>query len=242
MMMNLIALNSANDIVAHGVYYRCMTHSDSLIEGRIDEYVGFSVRCVLDRSGSGGGGSISPIVYGSLHDPRNDQKYRTVTIGGKTWMAENLNYKADTSWSYDFDESNCIKYGRLYDWNTAMNICPSGWHLPDTADFERLIDAAGGLEVAGEMLKSREGWESNGTDRYGFSALPGGGYDTDYRGGREFKFIGIFGQWWSTTAFKHSESSDAHLLRMYYDDGHDHIEVRAYDRKSYGFSVRCMMD
>jgi len=40
-------------------------------------------------------------------------------------MAENLNY--DTTGSKCND---CATYGRLYDWETAMKACPSGWHIP----------------------------------------------------------------------------------------------------------------
>jgi len=128
----------------------------------------------------------------------------TVEIGEKVWMAENLNYNVEGSVCYDNNSSNCITYGRLYDWATAMalspdcnsstcesqiqtkhrGICPEGWHIPSDAEWTALTDYVGkdpeiklmsksGWNVAGNMARS------NGTDDYGFSALPGG-YGSSY--------------------------------------------------------------
>ena len=73
-------------------------------------------------------------------------------------------------------------YGRLYNWYAATNArgavpkwlaCSYGWR----------VDGIGGLHhsqgfngTEGTALKSTSGWSSggNGTDDFGFSALPGG--------------------------------------------------------------------
>jgi hypothetical protein len=71
----------------------------------------------------------------SFADARDGKKYGAVEIGIQTWMAENLNYNASGSKCSGNSESNCQKYGRLYNWSTARNACPKGWHLPSDAEW-----------------------------------------------------------------------------------------------------------
>ena len=110
-----------------------------------------------------------------LVDARDGQRYRTVTIGGYTWMAENLNYETDSSTCFD-DPDFCGKFGRSYSSEDARNpsICPVGWHVPDTNDIDRLISFVG-WNRACKVLRSVDGWDGeSGTDEYGFSFLPSG--------------------------------------------------------------------
>ncbi|MCL2220649.1 MAG: fibrobacter succinogenes major paralogous domain-containing protein, partial [Chitinispirillia bacterium] len=156
----------------------------------------------------------------------------TVKIGNQTWMAENLNYKTDKSVCYDNEESNCQKYGRLYDWNTAMKACPAGWHLPSDKEWTALTDFVGGREVAGTKLKSKTGWPGKpkaATDDYGFSALPGGS-----RWSGSFYNVGHGGHWWSATELG---AGLVWFRAMYYDN----VYVdRNYGLKTYLHSVRCV--
>ncbi|MCL1966732.1 MAG: fibrobacter succinogenes major paralogous domain-containing protein [Fibromonadales bacterium] len=118
-------------------------------------------------------------------DPRDGKTYKTVKIGKQTWMAENLNYEAEGSKCYDNDPANGEKYGRLYDWETAMKVCPPGWHLPSNKEWQELANFAGGDEIAGEKLKATDG----------FSALLGGSCRSD----GSFCNIGGCGYWWSSS-------------------------------------------
>jgi len=180
------------------------------------------------------------------------QNYRTAIIGGKRWMAENLNYQTSNSWCYNNNTSNCNTYGRLYTWAVAMNIsssynsrtygsgssvqhqgiCPSGWRLPNDNDWTALTSAVG--RNADTKLKSQTGWNSgrNGTDEFGFSALPGGDR-WDYG---NFTGVGINGYWWSATEI---DTSRAWGRRIFYDLSN---VISYYGSKSYGFSVRCLQD
>jgi len=136
---------------------------------------------------------------GTLTDGRDGKKYKTVVIGGKRWMGENLNYQTISgSWCYENAGSNCNKYGRLYDWNTAKAVCPKSWHLPSRQEWDELVKASGGNK-AGKNLKSESGWNNrgNGKDKYGFSALPGG---RRYSGG-SFYGAGSDGGWWTATEY-----------------------------------------
>jgi len=170
----------------------------------------------------------------------NGQTYKTVVIGTQTWMAENLNYNISTGNSdcYDNDPANCTKYGRLYDWATAMEVCPSGWHLPSDAEWTTLTDYVGvSSSTVGTKLKATSGWNAhaiygNGTDEYGFSALPGG-----YGGSvGNFVNVGNYGYWWSAAG---GNSYYAWYRYMYYDNS---SVDRSNDDKSYLFSVRCLQD
>jgi len=184
------------------------------------------------------------------------QTYRTVEIGDQTWMAENLNYNADGSKCYGeggqvYDggyfvelssaeiQSNCDKYGRLYNWATAMansarstanpsgvkGVCPDGWHLPSYYEWETLINFVG--TDAGTKLKSASGW--NGTDNYGFSALPGGYGHPD----GSFLDAGWYSCWWNSANGGNINSYGQYMFFGNTSAGFDPSNL---------FSVRCLQD
>ena len=161
--------------------------------------------------------------------------FKTIKIGTKTWMAENLNCNVGNSKCYDNDPANCAKYGRLYNWTDAMSACPVGWHLPSDAEWTQLTDFVG--SDAGTKLKSPNYWESysgvpKGTDDYGFAALPGGNGFSD----GSFYNAGNNGNWWSATE---GTADYAYRRYMYYN-----LESvnRNGNLKTYLFSVRCVAD
>ena len=195
-------------------------------------------------------------------DFRDNQLYKLVTIpstGGKTWMAENLNYAASGSKCGsvltgngtvgDANTPTCDTYGRLYNWATAMNnsasssanpsgvqgVCPSGWHLPSDAEWDVLMTAVGGTSTDGTKLKANSSlWSTNtGTDEFGFSALPGG-YGSS---GGSFDDVGDCGYWWSAT--ESSYASNAYYRSMYYLSTR---VSRHSDDKTFLYSVRCVQD
>ena len=174
-------------------------------------------------------------------------------------MAENLDYAVAGSKCYNNDPANCDKYGQLYDWATAMNfpsncnsnycsnqiqsphrgICPSGWHIPGLEEWNTLsnyVESNSGCSSCdARLLKATSGWGSgNGTDQYGFSALPGG---YGYSGG-SFSYVGDYGGWWSAREFEGGSDNAYYRYMYYYGDDTDWY----YNSKGRLFSVRCVQD
>jgi uncharacterized protein (TIGR02145 family) len=202
-----------------------------------------------------------------ITDSREDDEYKAIKIGSQTWMAENLNYNAPGSKCYDNDLENCDKYGRLYDWSTAMafssdcnrtscskqikmkhqGVCPKGWHLPSYAEWKTLKDYVGSDREVGVKLKSVGGWKAYyhklhdhyvfGTDEFGFSALPGG-LDFCVASEPERSFNYVGRSgYWWSSS--EEDSLYAYDLGMHYDSGY---ADRNQTSKRYLLSVRCLQD
>ncbi len=74
-----------------------------------------------------------------IMDSRDGKTYKIAKIGNQVWMAENLNYETNGSYCLKDDPEKCAKYGRLYIWESALNACPVGWHLPTKGEYETLL-------------------------------------------------------------------------------------------------------
>ncbi|MBQ2560575.1 MAG: fibrobacter succinogenes major paralogous domain-containing protein [Fibrobacter sp.] len=166
-----------------------------------------------------------------IKDARDKQKYRTVVIDGRTWMADNLNYNVPGSTCYREDEDNCMVYGRLYSWEAAKSACPAGFRLPTNEEYESLWKAAGGDFNAGYLLKANYGWsgETNGNDSLKFSAMPAGNMFDDGTYGNENKF-----------AFFWSSSVEGDKASVWYLTSKSMGFSFMMKPKNFGFSVRCV--
>ncbi len=198
-----------------------------------------------------------------LFDDRSITTYKVTLINDQVWMAENLNLDFDKDMNdlgicYDNKSENCDKYGRLYTHSEALEACPEGWHVPTTKEWNHLISIAGGANTAGANLKSTSGWEwwkndpnpgnGNGTDKYGFNALPAG-----YKLSSGFVYQGIKTRFWlqemvegSTTSanMAHTQSFGIEI-----NSNGDTVSAYAYGRADIGnefitsaHSVRCIKD
>ncbi|MDR2582939.1 MAG: hypothetical protein LBC75_05610 [Fibromonadaceae bacterium] len=185
-------------------------------------YVGDQV----PSSSSGG----TPVPVGPIY--YEGETYETVVIGTQIWFKRNLNYAAPGSKCYGNIEANCTIYGKLYNWETAISVCPSGWRLPSAGDWNALVTAVGGAN-AGRYLKAISGWnDGNGTDTYGFAALPGGFYSAMTGA---FAEAGINGSWWTASEYN---SLLANSRWMHYSD--DVVSNGDTSYKTTMMSVRCM--
>lgn len=184
----------------------------------------------------------------SFTDPRDGQSYDVVKIGSLTWMAENLNYETEASACPDGDSRNCKRLGRLYTWAETKTVCPEGWRLPTKADFAELISAASrddARPLAGAALKAKDGWfkKGNGTDDFGFNALPAG-----YRGaiskaddgtisGGKFDGIGGYAYFWSATEDSENPESNAYYMFLAFNS--KSASVNSFSKEDYR-SIRCV--
>jgi len=165
-------------------------------------------------------------------DARDGKVYRFVVIGSQIWMAENLNYEVDNGNSSWCAGGDCNTYGRLYNWPTAQNVCPGGWHLPDDDEYKALwayVDENNGSESVETSLKSTAVWSNPGTDKFGFSALPAG----YYWGGLSDE--GSDAGFWSSSEDHCNQGYD---WRLYHGSNYDNLGMP----KEVGFAVRCLFD
>jgi uncharacterized protein (TIGR02145 family) len=198
---------------------------------------------------------------GSFVDLRDSNEYKSIKIGKQTWMAQNLNYRGkdgylglcygDEPRRRIFNPENCEKYGRLYDWSEAMGLdrtnnwklfgssedkvqgaCPDGWHIPSNEEWQTLKDFVG-FATAGKKLKATSGWDTggNGTDDYGFAALPGGRYNN-----KGFSEVGKEGNWWTSTQ---QNASNAQRRRLSYDMD---FLYETNLGKTFMYSIRCVQN
>lgn len=177
-----------------------------------------------------------PLVWASLDDNNTDDAY--------CW--------------YDNDSiTNSQTYGALYTWAAAMGdnatssdanpsgvqgACPDGWHIPSSDEYQELIDfvIADGYSTStnGTPLKSTSGWTTgNGTDIYGFNALPAGGRDYSYG---SYSYGGSSSKFWSTSEY-YDYNKDVYYIGL---DYRSEVAWSTYTRtsKSGGYSVRCIKD
>lgn len=171
-----------------------------------------------------------------LIDERDGKQYPTVQLGSQCWIAKSLDYDngcssktwvnySDVGWCgcYSNNSSNCNTYGRLYQWSAAMNgsttagaqgICPVGWHLPTSAEYNSLESYTntvsqyycnGNSAYTAKALASVSNWASSGTcdagtnqstnNATGFNAFPAGSRDPN----SSFRDVSLAISLWSST-------------------------------------------
>ena len=204
------------------------------------------------NGGTGRSDNISLIVQ-----DQSGNYYNTIAIGTQVWFRENLRTKkyrsganivtktsgTDTStlvghyYFYNYDSAAYQNiYGALYNWkavNNSDSLCPVGWHVPTDAEFTTLTNYLSSNQGGKIKATTTTYWNSpntNATNEFGFSALPGG---YRYFNGISYD-MGNYAFFWSATGY---DSSDAWVRYLYFNDG---SVYRANYNKSVGASVRCL--
>ena len=168
-------------------------------------------------------------------------------------LAENIpSFSTDSiSFCYNNDSAYCQKYGRLYTWAAATDslttgcgygvtceagdmiqgICPEGWHLPTPANLLSLAF----IIPSSDALKSKSGWSDNGngSDSFGFGALPSGSYNFTkgkFEGSdnteSQAAFYWLFPAYDSKTAYYFSITSTAEYFGATTADKYNILSVR----------------
>jgi len=190
-----------------------------------------NIKKLLASGGSGGSGD-------SIITDSDGQTYGTIQIGTKLWMAKNLNYASPNSHCYNENQNNCDIYGRLYNFDAAQIVCPTGWHLPSNSEWDALTDYLGGNPSnAGGKLKETgfTHWNSpnaGATNESGFTALPGG---IRYSNGT-YGYINQRGYFLSSTEISSTEAYN----RVLYSSLSGYSINFGEDDKNNGMSVRCV--
>lgn len=182
----------------------------------------------------------------SILDLRDNQYYEIISIGNQVWMAENLNYAVGEG-AYQ-NQSSAL--GVLYNFETANNACPAGWHLPNDEEWMEMEKSLGmeqgtllsfGFrgDMEGAKLKQpgRELWNGNNlsTNEVGFNALPAG---------HMFAYGGeIIAEGFGSSAYFYTSSlneNDDPIVRVL--SSHENGINRKPASKDDACSVRCVKD
>ena len=162
-------------------------------------------------------------------DKRDGNVYRTITVAGVTWMAENLRYLAKSgAYYFDNDKNNIPVYGVLYEWETAKDVCPDGWRLPSGSEFRILIN----------YLST---WGKKASDPSSFGIQLGG--MQDYEG--TFSEMDESGYYWTSTEY---DKNNAEYFSYLIIDDKPIIDISRKEdisdiqgtEKSNKYSVRCL--
>jgi uncharacterized protein (TIGR02145 family) len=183
--------------------------------------------------------------------------YLVTVIGTQTWMAENLKVKTltdntsvpyisdDAQWSalstpaYSSVNGNSVTYGLLYNWFTVQTgkLCPTGWHIPSTEEWDSLAENLGGEKLAGGKLKETGTghWtapNAGATNESGFNARPGGFRNKS----GSYYYLNNFGYFWTSDEF---DSDNAWFRNLAYSTTNLNSGKAL---KSQGQSVRCIKE
>lgn len=182
-------------------------------------------------------------------DARDGRVYRTVTIGGMIWFAENLAYMPHVSatsgqggiWVYGFEGSDVenakkaseyVAFGSLYDWETALRSCPRGWNVPSDDEW-RLLEMSLGMtteEATGRSWRgSNQGTRLKRGGDSGFDVVLAGWRSGDGKAA----FRDEHANFWTSTAVDHRAYERLFNVRRT-------TVGRDLGNKTAAFSVRCV--
>ena len=189
------------------------------------------------------------IEYGEYLDTRDNQVYRTVQIGSQVWMAQNLNYASIKSRCYRDTIERCSIVGRLYIWDDAITACPEGWHLPDSTEYNRLVDYVtkerpnnSVIEILSSKSNSKVSYIPY--DFFGYSVVHGSGYwggkSRGYDEGNLYHGYTYF--WIASESIQTAYPAESYARTRVFRAGNTDVFGKATMPKENAYSVRCIKD
>ena len=227
-----------------GHYVRCLKGKSTKLDAATESAYSGSYGSLTDERD---GQTYKTVKIGSqtwMAENLNLETKNSICYGGSSENCEKYGRLYDWSIAMDVDGiwgeyiRSCIDLSiELSDCSPiypVRGVCPEGWHLPSYAEFETLIEVTGSRTTAGRKLKSTTDWfgNGNGTDAYGFRALPAGygGSSAD-----SLKNQGFSANFWSSTLKKYFKY--AHHLYITFSDDDVGLNTIEMNRK---LSVRCI--
>ena len=207
----------------------------------VDSLGTYSVTCAIFAEGYYNSSSVTTFM---AIDPATSltglASGESATIGGKQWMAMNLNNPA-SGVSYKNATVTDPIFGRLYTWEEASSACPAGWHLPSAEEWDAIGEDVSGL-MAPAKFQDLDMWEpalgQSITNTSGFNALPVG-YLDNTASVDKFRRHGEMAAFWTSSGAA-SDASMAQFRYILYDT--PSIMKGNGSKTSLALSVRCVKD
>ncbi len=204
------------------------------------------------------GGSISGILLGlkdtSFVDSGTGTRFYASKVGDVWWLKRNV-ASEDKGMPYVNAPAMLDVFGSYLNWEDAKNSCPDGWTLPAEDDWVALGKVLGAENaekgkpiegIAGKLMvdatynyeevKLWNYWPKvKITNESGLSVLPVG--YANLSAGEDGQFIGLqeFTAFWTA-----DECDDQTAYCRYIWEESPDLQIGAYDKKSFGASVRCI--
>lgn len=191
-------------------------------------------------------------VKGTITDQRDGKSYKTIQIGNKIWMVENMKYQTQNSEHHKIYTDGQATDEYFYPFKEIQQVCPEQFRIPKTSDwvesFESLVESGDlpSFELV-EGKAKKDGVYVN----FNFS-------DTELDLFHELRLLNLkpkghtqggrlVGKGSMNVWVEHNGSLDPkfhiHMLKdIFYVHVHDHHLIGRRKTKLPKFSVRCVCD
>lgn len=157
---------SAAEIAVGGICFKAISGSHFLGKG---ENYAETLEYMLYKCSCNTSNVCSWEMQDYITDERDNYRYPVVTIGGKTWMADDLRYSTGYNryqyrWAEAIDSiakfsssANKAGYGNATKTTKpTRGICPKGWHIPSSSDWDALLNSTAAIFGFNPIMGSTE--------------------------------------------------------------------------------------